>query len=640
MELVDINKLCMGCMKEMEQNEKFCSFCGYGRMQDKEVMYHLKPYTILNGKYIVGKVLGEGGFGITYIGYDINLEMKVAIKEFYPNGFVTREGASTSLITVYTGQNADTIAKWKEGFLREARCLAKCSNSAGIVGVKDFFEENNTAYIIMEYLEGNTLKDYVNKVDGKLPINEVLSLVEPIINSLVEVHKQGLIHRDISPDNIMILSDGKMKLLDFGAARDFTSTGEKSLSVMLKPGYAPEEQYRTKGYQGPWSDVYALCATIYKCITGITPPESMERMRKDDLIPLNKLGISVSNNVEQALYRGMEVYAENRIQSMSELKMLLYGSTETIIPTQTQEISLNDKMNMTRKTTPLSELVEKKKIDIKTILLIVIIVFLVIILCMIIGKKSNMTEEVQTSMTTDNVESAGDPIEAEGEDSTEIIKKTSEEEPIEETVMPSKEEEFPEEATYDLVEEFGIDPYTEEDYSRNLDTSEYLYYSSNKANNFCFAYPAFLYNDVEKSNSVSDGEYGTCSEKIVMYGSMGSTLEFTLFERTENEPVDQAGEYIYERELSKWVSGGKIKNKIENNEGTIIVTGLDEYNRAVYDLTYINMDNIMNMKVRFPNDGSQKEKRDYVVECIYRMCGFGGSTKGPRSYEEYISETQ
>lgn len=325
---MDVNKICIGCMRELPQAGAVCPYCHHqnGMEGTKEPYHHLKPYSILAGKYLVGKVLGEGGFGITYIGLDLNLEMKVAIKEFYPNGFVTREGTVTSMVTDYAGANMQAVQKWKEGFIREARTLAKCSNLSGIVGVKDFFQENNTAYIIMEYLEGETLKEHLNKKGGKLPVQEILALMRPVISSLASMHEQGLIHRDISPDNIMMLPGGSVKLLDLGAARDYAGEGEKSLSVMLKPGYAPEEQYRTKGKQGPWSDVYALCATIYKCITGITPPESMERMREDDLKRPSSMNIAIDFRTEEALLKGMEVYAEKRIQNMHELYRMLYDN--------------------------------------------------------------------------------------------------------------------------------------------------------------------------------------------------------------------------------------------------------------------------------------------------------------------------
>lgn len=323
---MEVDRLCPHCMGEMPEGEKtLCPHCGYDLKNPREITHQLKPFSILEGKYLVGDVLGEGGFGITYIGFDLNLEIKIAIKEFYPNGFATREAQHTSELTAYAGQSMETVYKWRDDFVKEARSLAKCSHLPGIVGVKDYFHENNTAYIIMEYLEGQTLKEHMKARGGKLPADDVLRLMRPVISSLAEVHKEGLIHRDISPDNLILLKGGNVKLLDFGAARNYNDSGEKSLSVMLKPGYAPEEQYRTKGKQGPWSDVYALCATIYKCITGITPPESMERMRNDELKKISSLGISISPQVEAALEKGMAVFAENRCRSMAELEKLLYG---------------------------------------------------------------------------------------------------------------------------------------------------------------------------------------------------------------------------------------------------------------------------------------------------------------------------
>ena len=325
---MNYNNLCPHCMREVEENQKkICPYCGYRAEKRLQLTHQLRPYTILCGKYLVGDVIGEGGFGITYIGFDLNLEIKIAIKEFYPNGFCSRETASTSNVTSYSGTQAETFDKWKQNFVKEAKSLAKCAHLPGIVGVKDFFQENNTAYIVMEYLEGETVKEYIAGQDGKIPVEQMLVLLKPVIDSLAQVHRTGLIHRDISPDNIMMTKNGGMKLLDFGAARDFTKEEEKSISVLLKHGYAPEEQYRTKGKQGPWSDVYALSATVYKCITGITPPESMERMRKDTLKRPSEFGIKISSKIENALLKAMSIYAENRYQSMEEFSQALYGNT-------------------------------------------------------------------------------------------------------------------------------------------------------------------------------------------------------------------------------------------------------------------------------------------------------------------------
>lgn len=323
---MDINKLCPGCMREVEDRDQtsFCPHCGYDFKNPQVSPHQLQPFSILKGKYVIGRVIGEGGFGITYLGYDLMLEIPVAIKEFYPNGFVTREANVTPQVTIFAGNNAADIEKWRNGFIKEARSLAKFTNLEGIVKVQEFFNENETAYIVMEYVDGITVKSYLKQNGGKLPVEQVLQMMKPVIQSLAKVHETGIIHRDISPDNIMITSSGGMKLLDFGAARDVSGAAEKSLSVMLKPGYAPEEQYRTRGNQGSWSDVYALCATIYKCISGITPVESMERMRNDSLKRPSELGIMMEPYQEEALMAGMAVYAENRIQNMSALHDMLY----------------------------------------------------------------------------------------------------------------------------------------------------------------------------------------------------------------------------------------------------------------------------------------------------------------------------
>ena len=321
---MDFNKICPHCMHQISDMGT-CSYCKKNPNDLPEVSHQLRPFTILQGKYLVGGILGEGGFGITYIGLDINLEIPVAIKEFYPNGFVTRESSVTSAVTVYSSVDKDVVEKWKDNFLGEARCLAKCANLPGVVGVKDFFHENNTVYIVQEFLDGETLKSYIKSRGGRIPADELIKSMQPIINALNEVHKQGLIHRDISPDNIMLLKNGTMKVLDFGAARSFAEENEKSKSVLLKPGYAPEEQYRTRGKQGPWTDVYALCATMYKCITGVTPLESMERLRHDEMKWPTEMGIPVPKNFENILKKGMAVIAENRIQNMQELYDAIYN---------------------------------------------------------------------------------------------------------------------------------------------------------------------------------------------------------------------------------------------------------------------------------------------------------------------------
>ena len=261
--------------------------------------YHsLQKGTKLNERYIIEDVLGEGGFGITYAGRDELLGVKVAVKEYYPQGIVVRNNSVDDVVTVTYAKQKDVFNKGKTKFLEEARVIAKFNDQEGIVNVTDFFEANNTAYIVMEYLDGITLKEYIAE-NGILSPEDILELMAPVLESLDEVHTQGLIHRDISPDNIMLLKNGKVKLMDFGAARDYTDFGEKSLSIVLKPGYAPEEQYRSRGIQGPWTDIYALSATIYKCITGITPEESMQRVIEDSLEKPSKYCKDIPKGMEK-----------------------------------------------------------------------------------------------------------------------------------------------------------------------------------------------------------------------------------------------------------------------------------------------------------------------------------------------------
>lgn len=309
-------KYCYRCMQELETEEAFCPACGQNRSEEVP-SHHLAPGTVLNGKFMVGYAIGEGGFGITYIGRDLNLDMVIAIKEYFPNGLVNRSNIdSTTVASATEGTRKEMFDKGRERFLKEARILAKFSGEAGIVDVRDFFQANNTAYIIMEYLKGKTLKEYL-KERGKLPAEEALQLLMPMMQSLKKVHQQGMIHRDIAPDNIMLLED-KVKLLDFGAARDVSNIN-KSLSVMLKPGFAPEEQYRSKGEQGPWTDVYAICATLYRCITGVTPDDSTQRLFHDELKTPTELGITVNPVFENALMKGLSVLQKDRYQSVDAL---------------------------------------------------------------------------------------------------------------------------------------------------------------------------------------------------------------------------------------------------------------------------------------------------------------------------------
>ena len=317
--------LCFNCMKQYKKEYGMCPFCGYQNEQAETEPIHLSPGTMLQGKYLVGKSIGHGGFSVTYVGLDTVLDVRVAIKEYMPSEYATRSGHSLSLTI---SQQGDAPQRYKEGmekFVEEARRLAAIDNVEGIVKVFDAFVENNTAYIVMEYLEGETLSEKLRK-EGPMEPKKAFVLLLPLMDSLERVHKAGILHRDISPDNVIYTSSGAIKLIDFGSARYVSK--EKSMSVFIKPGYTPAEQYSSDGNQGTWTDVYALAATIYKMITGVTPPDGIQRKSKDSLQPVSKQGIKISPSAENALLNAMNVSIEKRTKTVEEFKNQLYSTKE------------------------------------------------------------------------------------------------------------------------------------------------------------------------------------------------------------------------------------------------------------------------------------------------------------------------
>ena len=320
-----IENLCINCMREMKSQTGVCEHCGFDERKYDFPQHHMRPFTILAGKYLIGKAIGEGGFGITYIGIDLELEARVAIKEYYPQGAAARDSRTNDgTVRSYSENTRTFFEEGREKFINEARTIAKFRELPEIVGVIEFFRENQTAYIVMEYLDGQTLKQYLKANGGKIQVDELLRMMKPLISSLGKIHSQGLIHRDISPDNIMLMKDGNIKILDFGGARDFISQNGKSLSVMVKHGYAPEEQYRSHGDQGPWTDVYALCATMYRCITGKIPPEALDRLYEDNLKPISSFGVACPKYIEEAIIKGLSIRKDGRYQSMEEFYDALY----------------------------------------------------------------------------------------------------------------------------------------------------------------------------------------------------------------------------------------------------------------------------------------------------------------------------
>ena len=314
-------KQCMGCMEFYDSENHVCPHCGYDPEKDNPHVLHMTPGTLLHRRYVVGKALGYGSFGVTYIGWDKLLRHKVAIKEYLPSEFATRTIQAPELMVSNDTKRLDKYRKGLDKFHKEAEKLAHVGQIDGVVYIYDTFEENNTAYIVMEYLEGETLAS-VMRNEGIMTEQRAMDLMLPILQALDLVHEKGLIHRDISPQNIFISTDSagnqKVKLIDFGAARFATSSSSKSLTVVLRPGYSPEEQYRSSGEQGPHTDIYAVAAVMYEMVTGVHPADalerraSIERKKEDILRKPSDYNKDLSENFETALLNAMNVKIEDR----------------------------------------------------------------------------------------------------------------------------------------------------------------------------------------------------------------------------------------------------------------------------------------------------------------------------------------
>ena len=318
---------CYYCMKETTEQNGVCLCCGKEFVKEPNRKY-LQPGTVLKERYIVGNVLGSGGFGITYAGKDQTLDTRIAIKEYFPSHYASRDTLNSDRVVLNDGPQIEFFKREKRRFLTEARTLAKFNSESNIVHARDCFELNDTVYIVMEYVEGDDLRHYVKKY-GNIQPEKLVNWFLPILRVLGKVHEQGLIHRDISPDNI-IVNDNNLVLIDFGAARRVID--DKTRSVTMKKGYTPPEQYVENCEPGPWMDIYAVCATMYRCITGNIPPESVERMQKDTLQKPSDLNIPIPAHIENAIMHGLSVKYRERPQTISELIAELTGEVPSPVP--------------------------------------------------------------------------------------------------------------------------------------------------------------------------------------------------------------------------------------------------------------------------------------------------------------------
>ena len=320
--MLNINgkKLCGNCFNSIK-NEP-CPYCGYKKSTYKPEPGALPVESVLMGRYSVGEVLGKGGFGVTYKAYDTRNDRIVAVKEYYPNGLVHRDTGTTQ-ISVSSSQYEENFKTGADKFYNEAKTVARFNGSPNIVNVYEFFYENSTVYYSMEFLDGVDLKHYAKSLGGRIPQEKALYIMNIITDALLIAHSMNVLHRDISPDNIFVTKDGGIKLIDFGAARQVLAEQSKSLSVILKQGFAPLEQYQRRGKQGPWTDIYALGATVFYILTGKLPDEATERLDYPDIG--NAADYGVDESFWEIIRKCMEVRSADRYQSINQLKEALNG---------------------------------------------------------------------------------------------------------------------------------------------------------------------------------------------------------------------------------------------------------------------------------------------------------------------------
>ena len=304
------------CPNCFEQEKELCQCdCGYQSLVKHEGIY-LPIGTFLHERdYVIGKVLGKpGGFGITYLAWDTRFEIKVAIKEYLPLQIASRSSDGISVL-LHTQDCQTDFGFGMEKFLSEAKMLARFRHP-NIVRVMNIFQENNTAYLVMEFLEGESLAEYLAKV-GTLMVPDAVEIFLPILNGLSHIHSENVLHRDIKPSNIYLTNAGRAILLDFGSSRQVLSHFSQNLTALVSSGFAPWEQYHRKG-QGPWTDVYACAATLYFMLTGTVPPAGTERLVDDEIVSLHELIPKSSENVLATIMQGLAINPESRQQTADD----------------------------------------------------------------------------------------------------------------------------------------------------------------------------------------------------------------------------------------------------------------------------------------------------------------------------------
>lgn len=619
--------------------------------------HHLRMGTRLNNRYLIQGVLGEGGFGITYVGMDEVLCQKVAVKEFFPRGAITRNNQQTNEVVSVYGTKAANFHQGEEKFLQEARTLAQFNNVAGVMRVQDFFRENGTAYIVMEYLEGITLKQYLQTY-GPISVEEMQNIFAPILEALDKIHQNGVIHRDISPDNIMCLPEGEAKLMDFGAARDYTDYSEEGLSVILKMGFAPIEQYDSHGKQGPWTDIYALGATMYQCLTGRKPDDATKRSLEDTLVSPSMLGVRIAPPVEYAIMGALQIRPADRYRNLGEFCENLYsvvsdntvsvnmntftqpaGSYDWGSPSGTSSQSRQQGYPDVPPYTPPQPPVKTKN---STPLIVALCCTLTAVIMIGIGVVLfTNSKNSQTAGNTARAES-GKESEKVAENTTAATQSTTESKSQDTQQSKTEQQAAATQAastTEDTVdtqavgadgnEEIFEDTDASADYSECLSLDNYTYLESPDGD-YTFYYPQNVYN-----YAYYDGD--SC---IFTSDDENDTVKFIRKDNTSGSPA-QGMENLY-NSYTNLSQKEKILFREETDERGFargVLSGITD-NQNVYASIAANDDYVYIMEVctSFQHDFTKSTWVEYYIDCMYRYCSFSRRVGDPRSYEEYMED--
>lgn len=323
---MNIDKLCMGCMNEL-YGEKQCPKCGY-YVDSPQISPYLPLKTPLGDKYIIGKVLSSNSEGVTYMAYDIDRQSPVVVREFLPEKFIDRSFGSTEVAIKAEWQ--DFYFAYLHKFLNLWRSLARVRGLSALVPVIDIIEENNTAYAISEYVECISLREFLLKSQtGYLNWEKAKVLFMPVLSTLSTLHKAGIYHYGINPDNLMIGRDGKLRLTGFSINEARLEGSE--LSPEQFEGYTPIEQYSYNAKQGAWSDVYGFSAVLYRALVGSVPQDAVSRSMNDQLIIPARYAEIIPVYVINALMNGLQVNSEERTRDIEALREDLSATPSNVV---------------------------------------------------------------------------------------------------------------------------------------------------------------------------------------------------------------------------------------------------------------------------------------------------------------------